>query len=55
MWIELSLILDVVFVIAIFFSWQLLSDKLRVMDARMEDLENKLGIKPEQNDHNDKS
>ena len=53
MWLELSLILGVVSVIAIFFSWQLLSDKLRAMDARIEDLENKLGIKPEQNDVNE--
>ena len=34
-WLELSLILGVVCVIAVFFSWQLLSDKLRVMDARI--------------------
>jgi len=39
--------------VAIFFSWQLLSDKLRVMDSRIEDLENKLGIKPEENNVKD--
>ena len=52
MWLELSLILGVVSVIAILFSWQLLSDKLRAMDARIEDLESKLGITPEENDVN---
>jgi hypothetical protein len=53
MWLELSIVLGVVCVIAIFFSWQLLSEKLRVMDSRIEELENKLGIKPEENDVND--
>ena len=53
MWLELSLILGAVSVIAIFFSWQLLSEKLRAMEARIEDLENKLGMKPEENDVNE--
>jgi hypothetical protein len=53
MWLELSLIIGVVSVIAIFFSWQLLSEKLKAMDARIEVLENKLGIAPEENEFNE--
>ena len=49
MWLELSLVIGLVSVIAIFFSWQLLSEKLKAMDARIEVLENKLGIEPEEN------